>query len=53
MLGAIPIAVPLLGLPIAAFALGILGRDGVVVAIGYALFGLMALIIWMLWRSLG
>lgn len=53
VLGAIPIAVPLLGLPLAVFALGILGRDGVVVAIGYALFASMAFIIWMLWRSLG
>ncbi|KUP94658.1 exopolysaccharide biosynthesis protein [Tritonibacter horizontis] len=40
VLGAIPIATPLIGLPVAIMAFGILGRDGVVVAAGYALIGL-------------
>jgi hypothetical protein len=37
VLGTIPVAVPLFGLPIAVFAIGILARDGVVVAAGYVL----------------
>lgn len=37
VLGAIPVAVPLLGLPIAVFAIGITARDGAVVAGGYVL----------------
>lgn len=35
ILGAIPVAVPLIGLPIAVFAVGIMARDGAVVAAGY------------------
>lgn len=37
VVGAIPVAAPLLGVPIAVFAFGILGRDGVVVTLGYLL----------------
>jgi hypothetical protein len=37
ILGAIPVAVPLMGLPIAVFAVGLMARDGAVVAAGYAL----------------
>ncbi|WP_335949501.1 exopolysaccharide biosynthesis protein [Salipiger bermudensis] len=40
VLGAIPVMTPLLGLPVAVFALG---RDGVVVAAGYVLLGLAVL----------
>jgi len=36
-LGAIPVLVPLIGLPIAIFAIGIMARDGAVVAAGYLL----------------
>lgn len=36
VLGAIPIAAPLIGVPVAVFGLGILARDGAVVAFGYA-----------------
>lgn len=52
VLGAIPIATPLIGLPVAVFALGIVGRDGAVVAAGYVLAVLAALGLW-LWRSNG
>jgi hypothetical protein len=37
VVGTIPVAVPLVGLPIAVFAIGILARDGAVVAAGYVL----------------
>lgn len=37
IVGTIPVAVPLVGLPIAIFAIGILARDGAVVAAGYVL----------------
>ncbi|OWU68113.1 hypothetical protein ATO3_24795 [Marinibacterium profundimaris] len=37
VLGAIPFAIPLVGLPIACFAVGILTGDGLVVAAGYAI----------------
>lgn len=37
VVGAIPIAAPLMGFPIAVFSFGILARDGVVVGAGYAL----------------
>ncbi|TMV45050.1 exopolysaccharide biosynthesis protein, partial [Thioclava sp. BHET1] len=37
VIGGIPIAAPILGLPIAVFALGLLSRDGAVVAAGYLL----------------
>ncbi|WP_229673135.1 exopolysaccharide biosynthesis protein [Salipiger pallidus] len=43
VLGAIPVMTPLLGLPVAVFALGVLGRDGLVVAAGYVLLGLVIL----------
>ncbi|MBE3639763.1 exopolysaccharide biosynthesis protein [Mangrovicoccus algicola] len=43
VLGAIPIATPLMGLPIAIFALGILSRDGVVVAVGWGVLCLSVL----------
>lgn len=43
LLGAIPVAAPLMGLPVAVFAFGLLARDGAVIAIGYALVaGVMA-----------
>jgi hypothetical protein len=35
ILGAIPVAVPLIGLPIAVFSVGIIACDGAVVAAGY------------------
>ena len=37
VLGAIPVATPLMGLPVALYALGILARDGVVVGIAHVL----------------
>ena len=43
VLGAIPVTTPLLGLPVAVFALGVLGRDGMVVAAGYVLLALVIL----------
>ncbi|WP_161556176.1 exopolysaccharide biosynthesis protein [Mangrovicoccus ximenensis] len=42
VLGAIPVATPLVGLPIAIFATGILSRDGAVVAAGWAVLALSA-----------
>ena len=36
VLGAIPIATPMMGVPVALFAFGMLARDGVVVALGYS-----------------
>lgn len=43
VLGAVPVAVPLIGLPIAVFAIGIMARDGAVVAAGYALLAVTAI----------
>ncbi|WP_138468904.1 exopolysaccharide biosynthesis protein [Poseidonocella sp. HB161398] len=40
VLGAIPVATPLLGVPVAIFAIGILSRDGAVVAAGWAVLAL-------------
>lgn len=42
VLGTIPVAVPLVGIPIAVFAVGILAGDGVVVAAGYVLLAGLA-----------
>ncbi|MFW5642337.1 MAG: exopolysaccharide biosynthesis protein, partial [Roseicyclus sp.] len=42
VVGAIPVAVPLIGLPIAIFAVGLLARDGAVVAAGYVLISVAA-----------
>jgi hypothetical protein len=39
VVGAIPVLVPLLGLPIAVFAIGLMAQDGAVVAGGYLLLG--------------
>lgn len=39
LVGAISIFVPLMGLPIAVFAIGLMAEDGAVVAVGYALPG--------------
>ncbi|MEC7764045.1 MAG: exopolysaccharide biosynthesis protein [Pseudomonadota bacterium] len=36
VIGAVPIATPLMGIPIALFAFGLLARDGVMVLFGYA-----------------
>jgi|SRR6056297_3152164 len=47
ILGAVPVATPFLGLPVAFFALGILSRDGAVVAVGYGLVGFVALLLWL------
>lgn len=48
VLGAVPVAAPLVGLPVAVFAVGILGRDGVVVAAGYVLIAVtLAAAVWM------
>lgn len=46
IVGAIPVAVPLLGLPIAIFAIGIMARDGAVVAAGYVLLAATAAAVW-------
>ncbi|OWY13411.1 exopolysaccharide synthesis protein [Thioclava sp. JM3] len=48
ILGAIPVTVPLVGLPIAAFSLGILARDGVIVAVGYALLLIAGGAVWLM-----
>ncbi len=42
VLGAIPVATPLIGLPVAVYAFGILARDGAVVAAGHVLVLLVA-----------
>lgn len=51
ILGAIPIAAPLVGLPVAVFAFGILGRDGMVVALGYALIVVIFATTWLMARA--
>lgn len=48
VLGAIPVAAPLVGIPVAFFAFGILTRDGVVVAAGYVLIAAAVAGMWML-----
>ncbi|WP_306461409.1 exopolysaccharide biosynthesis protein [Thioclava sp. JE_KL1] len=48
ILGAIPVATPLIGLPIAVFAVGILGRDGIVVAAGYVLLFIVGGTVWLM-----
>jgi hypothetical protein len=53
VLGAIPVAAPLLGVPIAFFALGILVRDGLVVAAGYVLIFLSLAGMWLLQSNAG
>ena len=53
VLGAIPVAAPLIGLPVAVFAFGILGRDGMVVAAGYVLIALVVAGIWLLRSNSG
>ena len=53
ILGAIPVAAPLIGLPVAVFAFGILGRDGVVVAAGYVLIALTFAGTWLLSSAWG
>ena len=47
VLGAVPLAVPLTGLPIAVFAFGIPARDGAVVMAGYVM--LVALVVAGIW----
>jgi hypothetical protein len=42
ILGALPIAVPLIGLPIAIFAIGIMAADGIVMVTGYILLLVIA-----------
>lgn len=53
VLGAIPVAAPLIGLPIGLFALGILARDGVVVAVGYGLIVITFVGIWLMRQATG
>lgn len=53
VLGAIPVATPLVGLPIAVFAFGLLARDGVIVTFGYALVALVILALLMLSGAVG
>lgn len=48
ILGAVPVATPIMSLPIALFAFGILGRDGAVVAAGYVAYALVGVAIWFL-----
>ncbi len=45
VVGAVPVATPLFGVPIAVFAFGILARDGAVVLAGYGLLGLVVYIL--------
>ncbi|WP_172331529.1 exopolysaccharide biosynthesis protein [Mangrovicoccus sp. HB161399] len=45
VLGAIPVATPLIGLPVALFAAGILARDGAVVAGGWAALAVSAAVL--------
>ncbi len=46
VLGAIPVATPLIGLPVAVYAFGIIARDGAVVAGGHVLVVLVTAGIW-------
>ena len=49
VIGAIPVATPLVGLPVALFGIGILARDGAVVAAGYIVTALVAgVIVWLM-----
>lgn len=49
VIGAIPVATPLVGLPVALFGIGILARDGAVVAAGYAVMVVVAgVLIWLM-----
>lgn len=49
VLGAVPVTVPLTGLPVAVFAFGILARDGAVVAVGYVMLATLGVAgVWML-----
>lgn len=45
IVGAIPVATPLLGLPVAIFSVGLLTRDGMAVAGGWIVLGLAVLTI--------
>ncbi|NDV49317.1 exopolysaccharide biosynthesis protein [Salipiger sp. PrR003] len=53
VLGAIPIAVPLVGIPVTLFAVGLLARDGVIVAAGYAVILLAGIGIWIIGGTQG
>lgn len=53
VLGAIPIAVPVVGIPVTLFAVGLLARDGVIVAAGYAVILLAAIGIWIIGGTQG
>ena len=52
VLGAIPVVVPMMGLPIILFAFGLFARDGAVVAAGYALILIACVVIFLLHRNL-
>lgn len=53
VLGAIPVAAPLVGLPIALFAFGILAWDGAVAGAGYGLIVLTLAGLWLLRSNAG
>lgn len=53
MLGAIPVVTPLAGIPVALFAIGILGREGVVVMTGSVLIVLLFGALWVLGDKIG
>ncbi|WP_245964232.1 exopolysaccharide biosynthesis protein [Roseovarius spongiae] len=53
VLGVIPVATPLVGVPVAFFAFGLLGRDGVVVAAGYVLIVVVLVGLWFLRGTTG
>lgn len=48
IVGAVPVATPIMSLPIALFAFGILGRDGAVVAAGYGVYVAATVAVWLL-----
>jgi len=48
VLGVIPIAAPLIGLPVAVYAFGILGRDGIVVTAGHVLIAAVFAGLWLM-----
>ena len=52
VLGAIPVVVPMIGLPIILFAFGLFARDGIVVAAGYVLILIACVVIFLLQRNL-
>lgn len=52
VLGAIPVVVPMMGLPIILFAFGLFARDGAVVAAGYVLILIACVMIFLLHRNL-